>query len=62
MLAHLRSLAFLIQFFMQRIAVIAFLFAAFALCFVTILAICGLAPWLEFPVTLNGVPYQNAGV
>ena len=59
--AHLRSLAFLVQFLMQRVAVFAFVFTACALCIVTILAVFGLAPWLVFPVTIDGVLYENAG-
>ena len=62
MAGHLRSLAFLIQFLMQRLAVAIFALAAVALLVLTGMAALGYAPWLEFSVSIGGVTYDKAGM
>lgn len=61
MTGHFRSFAFLIQYLAQRLAVAAFAIAALALLVVTVMAAFGLAPWLEFSVTIGDTVYDNAG-
>ncbi|WP_371223720.1 DNA repair protein [Roseovarius sp. 2305UL8-3] len=61
MTGHLQSLAFLVQFLMQRLAVLAFAIAAVTLTVVTVMATFGQAPWLEFSVTIGGTVYEQAG-
>ena len=62
MAGQLRSLIYLGQFLMQRLAVTLIAVAALALTAVTVLAAFGYAPWLEFSVTLGGVVYHQAGM
>ncbi len=62
MAGQLRSLIYLGQFLMQRLAVTLIAVAALALTAVTVLAAFGYAPWLEFSVTLGGVVYDQAGM
>ncbi|MDF1671398.1 MAG: DNA repair protein [Roseovarius sp.] len=62
MTGQLRSLLFLGQFLMQRLAVALIAVAALALLTVTVMAAFGYAPWLEFSVTFGGVVYDQAGM
>ncbi|MFK7939006.1 MAG: DNA repair protein [Roseovarius sp.] len=62
MTGQLRSIMFLIQFLMQRLAVAAFALAAVALVVLSVMAAFGAAPWLEFPVTVDGIVYEQAGM
>jgi len=62
MTGQLRSLIYLGQFLMQRLAVALIAVAALALLAVTVMAAFGYAPWLEFSVTLGGVVYDQAGM
>ena len=61
MTEHLRSLAFLFQYLMQRLAIAAFALAALALIVVSVMAAFGQAPWLQFPVTIGDTVYPQAG-
>ena len=62
MTGHLRALAFLVQFLLQRLAVVVFALAALALVAVTVLAALGYAPWLGFSVSIGGTEYPQAGM
>lgn len=62
MAAHLRSVFFLIQYLLQRLAVAIFAVAALAMTVLTAMAAFGAAPWLEFSVTIGGTVYPQAGM
>lgn len=62
MAEQIRSIVFLVQFLMQRLAVALIALSALALLVVTIMAAFGAAPWLEFSVSLGGVTYSQAGM
>jgi hypothetical protein len=61
MVAHLRSVAYLFQFIMQRVAVLTFVIAAVVLSTVTIMSAFGVVPWLEFSVAVGDTVYDLAG-
>lgn len=58
---QIKSFFVLIQFLMQRFAVVAFIAAAVGLTAVTTMAAFEAMPWLQFSAEFNGVPYENAG-
>lgn len=62
MAGQLRSLLFLFQYLMQRLAVAVFVLAALGLLAVTVMAALDYAPWLEFSVAIGGVAYEQAGM
>ena len=61
MSGHLRSIAFLIQYLMQRLAVVMFACAALAMITLTVMAALGQMPWLEFTVHIGDTAYEQAG-
>jgi len=61
MTEHVRSFVFLMQYLLQRLAVVAFAVAALVLLTVTVMAAFGMAPWLEFSVTIGDTIYDQAG-
>lgn len=62
MVAHLRSVSFVVQVLMQRLAVVVFSISAIGLTGVTLMAAFGAAPWLEFSVDIDGTAYDQAGM
>lgn len=62
MVAHLRSVTFLVQVLMQRLAVVVFAISALGLTGLTLMAAFEAAPWLEFSVDIGGTPYDQAGI
>lgn len=62
MATQLRSIAFLVQYMMQRLAVAAFVVAAFVMLTLTVMAAFGAAPWLGFSVAIGGTIYDQAGM
>lgn len=61
MTVQFKSISYLIQFLMQRLATAVFFLAAIGLTVVTVMAALGVAPWLEFSVSAGGTVYENAG-
>lgn len=61
-MAHIRALFYLVQFLMQRLALVVFLVAAVALCTATGLAAFGVWDWLELNVIWQGAFVPNAGM
>lgn len=61
-MSHLRALVSLVQFLLQRLALIVFVGAALALCWATVMAIFGAMPWIEIPLSYDGNVIENAGV
>ena len=62
MTAQLRSILFLIQSLLQRLAVAVFAATALILLLLTGMAAFGAAPWLELPVSIGGTTYDQAGM
>lgn len=58
---QLRLTAYFIQPIMQRLAAALLMLTALGLTIATLLAAVGVAPWLEFPVIIEGVVYEHAG-
>ena len=61
-MAHLKALGFLIQFFMQRLALVVFAIAALSALVATVMAAFGALPWIEFSLRWNGVTVPQAGM
>ena len=61
-MAHLKALGYLIQFFMQRLALVVFAIAAFCALVATVMAAFGALPWIEFSLRWNGVTVPQAGM
>lgn len=61
-MAHVKAIAFLIQFLMQRLALVVFAFVALATLTATAMAAFGALPWIEFTLRWNGVTVPQAGM
>lgn len=57
-----RALAYLIQFLMQRLALVVFVCAALALLGATIMAAFGQWSWISLSLQYDGAPVENAGM
>lgn len=61
-MAHVKALAFLIQFLMQRLVLAVFALVAVGAVIATILAAFGALPWIELSLRWNGVTIPQAGM
>ncbi len=59
---HLKAIASLIQYLLQRLALVLFSAAALGLLFFTAMAALGLWPWIELPLAYAGTTVDNAGM
>lgn len=57
-----RSLAYLVQFMMQRLALVVFVVAALALLGATVMAALGQWSWISLSLQYRGAPVENAGM
>jgi hypothetical protein len=60
--SQLRAFASLVQYLLQRLALVVFVVAALALITATAMASLGLWNWIEIPVSIAGQPVENAGM
>ncbi len=58
----IRALAYLIQFLMQRLALVVFVCAALALLGATVMATLGQWSWISLSLRYDGVAVENAGM
>lgn len=61
-MAHLKALAYLIQFLMQRLALVVFALAAFGALVASTMAAIGVLPWLELNMRWGGVTIPQSGM
>lgn len=59
---HLKAVGFVIQYLMQRLALLFFAALAAALTTATIMAALGYWPWVEISLNFGGQPLENAGM
>jgi hypothetical protein len=59
---HFRDVTYLIQYLMQRLAVVVFGLSALVLLIATAMAGLGQWDWINLPVSYNGAPVENAGM
>lgn len=59
---QLKAIGFLIQYLMQRLALLFFAACAAALTTASIMAALGFWAWIEIPLTYAGAPVENAGM
>ncbi|WP_299558081.1 DNA repair protein [uncultured Sulfitobacter sp.] len=59
---HVKAFGFLVQYLMQRLALLFFAACAAALTTATIMAALGFWSWIDLPLTYGGTPVENAGM
>ena len=60
--SHLRAIGYLVQFLLQRLALVVFLFSALGLMAATLMAALGMWSWISLPVFYQGQPVEQAGM
>lgn len=61
-MSHVRALAFVVQYMMQRLALLVFAVAALIMFGATIGAAFGVLPWIQMTVRWDGATIANAGM
>ena len=61
-MAQMHGFAYLVQYLFQRIALVAFAICALALLAASGMALMGLWPWIDLPLSIDGQPIENAGM
>lgn len=61
-MTHLKAIASLMQYMLQRLALVLFGAAALGLTFCTAMAALGFWPWIELPLAYAGATVENAGM
>lgn len=61
-MSHFRDVTYLIQYLMQRLAVLVFGLSALALLFATGMAAMGAWDWISLPISYQGSAVENAGM
>jgi hypothetical protein len=59
---HMRALAFIVQFLMQRLALVIFAIACVIVLGATLAAAVGLLPWIQMTMRWDGTTVPNAGM